>query len=56
MGFWESTVTVIGVFGITSLMIWLGLHYGTKLIDKMLYIPPPADPTKPIIAPRPRGE
>lgn len=38
------------LFG-TSLVLWLGIHFGGKLVDRMFYIPPRHDPNKPIVLP-----
>jgi len=40
---------VIAIFGATFTSIWLAIHFGTKYIDRMLRVQPPADPKKPIV-------
>lgn len=41
----------IGVIGGCSTFIWAGIHFGSRWIDKMLCVPPPLDPSKPIVRP-----
>lgn len=52
MNFWQSTATVVGLIGGTASAIWLGIHYGSKWVDRMLCVPP-LDPNKPIVLPVP---
>lgn len=49
----KSVALFISFFGGTALMIWLGIHFGTKYIDKMLCLPK-RDPNDPIVLPSPK--
>jgi hypothetical protein len=44
-----EALSVIALFGGTFAFIGLGLYFGSKYIDRMLPVQPPADPNKPIV-------
>lgn len=44
-------LTVGGMYVGTTLLVWLGCHFGGKWIDSHFVIPPPPDPGKPIVLP-----
>lgn len=39
----------IAFIGGNAALIWAGIHYGSRWIDKLLCVPPPFDPSKPIV-------
>lgn len=51
MSFLKSTLLIVGIVGGTSFLIWLGVHFGSKWIDRMLCVPPKRDPSQPIVLP-----
>lgn len=44
-------LAMFGIIGGTGSVIWLGIHFGSRWIDKMLGVQPPFDPSKPIVRP-----
>jgi hypothetical protein len=44
-----KALTIIALFGGTFAFIRLGVYFGSKYIDRMLCVRPPADPDKPIV-------
>ena len=46
-----DTLIVLSVFAIPASVAYLGLHFGSKWIDRQLCVPPPLDLNKPIVLP-----
>jgi hypothetical protein len=47
---------VIAVIAAPVLLIYTGIHFGSRWIDRMLCVQPPLDPNKPIVRKWPEGE
>lgn len=46
---------VLGFVVVAYGLIRVGLHFGYRWIDRMLCVPEPMDPSKPIVRPHPRS-
>lgn len=42
-------LAMFGIIGGTGTLIWLGIHFGSRWIDRTLGVHPPLDPSKPIV-------
>jgi hypothetical protein len=47
-------IVVFGYVAAAYGLIRLGLYFGYRWVDKMLCLPEPIDPSKPIVRPHPR--
>jgi len=46
-----AAIFMLALVGIVALLIWAGIHFGGKWIDKMLCVRQPLDLSKPIVLP-----
>lgn len=47
-----DSVIVGAIIGGTAAFLWVGIHFGSKWVDKMLHFKP-VDPNKPIVRKHP---
>jgi len=38
-----------GIIGGMAFSMWACVHFGTKYLEKIFFVPPPVDPSKPIV-------